>query len=129
MGHYYPATGGAFSSGHPGNQRICALTVKDNDELNAKYLFYILSRNRQLLRYDNGVDQTNLRKNDILKIKISIPPLTEQKRNVAILTKFDALVNDISVGLPAEISARKKQYEYYRNQLLTFKPLEEQDAR
>ena len=61
------------------NQRICALSVKDNDELNAKYLFYILNRNRQLLLYDNGVDQTNLRKNDILKIKIPLPTLAEQK--------------------------------------------------
>lgn len=40
---------------------------------------------------------------------------------VAILDKFDALVNDISVGLPAEIEARRKQYQYYRNRLLTFK--------
>jgi len=110
------------------NQRICSLTVKDNDHLNAKYLFFILSRNRQLLRYDNGVDQTNLRKNDILKIQIPIPPLSKQKEIVAILDKFNALANDISTGLPAEISARKKQYEYYRNQLLTFKPLELQDA-
>jgi len=110
------------------NQRICSLTVKDNDNLNAKYLFFILGRNRQLLRYDNGVDQTNLRKNDILKVQIPIPPLTIQKEIVAILDKFDTLINDISIGLPAEIAARKKQYEYYRNQLLTFKPLELQDA-
>jgi len=66
---------------------------------------------------------------NLKKIKLPIPPLTEQKRIVAILDKFDALVNDISVGLPAEISARKKQYEYYRNQLLTFKPLAEHNAR
>ncbi len=57
----------------------------------------------------------------VKKFKIPIPPLTEQNRIVAILDKFDALVNDISTGLPAEIAARKKQYEYYRNQLLTFK--------
>lgn len=62
------------------------------------------------------------------KIKIPIPPLTEQQRIVAILDKFDALVNDISTGLPAEITARKKQYEYYRNQLLTFEPLEKHCA-
>ena len=62
------------------------------------------------------------------KIQIPIPPLSKQKEIVAILDKFDALVNDISTGLPAEIEARRKQYEYYRNQLLTFKPLELQDA-
>ena len=65
---------------------------------------------------------------NVKKIKIPIPPLSKQKEIVAILDKFDALVNDISTGLPAEITARKKQYEYYRNQLLTFKPLEAQDA-
>ena len=52
---------------------------------------------------------------------IPIPTIAEQERIVAILDKFDALVNDISVGLPAEIEARRKQYEYYRNKLLTFK--------
>ena len=103
------------------NQRICALTVKDNDNLNAKYLFYILNRNKQLLRHDNGADQTNLRKNDILKIKIPVPEMSEQKRIVFILDKFDALVSDISIGLPAELNARKKQYEYYREKLLTFR--------
>ena len=45
---------------------------------------------------------------------------TEQERIVAILDKFDALVNDLSIGLPAELNARRKQYEYYRDRLLTF---------
>ena len=68
--------------------------------------------------------------NSIVKnYKISIPSLSEQKRVVSILDKFDALVNDISTGLPAEIKARRKQYEYYRNKLLTFKPLEEQNVK
>ena len=54
------------------------------------------------------------------KFKIPIPPLEEQNRIVAILDKFDKLVNDISVGLPAELKMRRQQYEYYRNKLLTF---------
>ena len=54
------------------------------------------------------------------KIKIPIPSLSEQKRIVNILDQLYALVHDISCGLPAEIEARRKQYEYYRNQLLTF---------
>ena len=54
---------------------------------------------------------------------IPIPPLAEQERIITILDKFDALVNDISIGLPAELSARRSQYEYYRNKLLTFEPL------
>ena len=54
------------------------------------------------------------------KIEIPVPPLEEQERIVAILDKFDALVNDLSIGLPAELAARRKQYEYYRDRLLTF---------
>jgi type I restriction enzyme, S subunit len=65
----------------------------------------------------------------LMSYPIPIPPLAEQERIVAILDKFDALVNDISVGLPAELNARRKQYEYYRNKLLTFKPLEEAHAK
>ena len=52
--------------------------------------------------------------------KIPIPPLSEQERIVSILDKFEALVNDSSIGLQAEIEARRKQFEYYRNKLLTF---------
>jgi type I restriction enzyme S subunit len=55
------------------------------------------------------------------KIKIPVPPLEEQERIVAILDTFDALVNDLSSGLPAEIRARRQQYEHYRDRLLTFK--------
>ena len=58
---------------------------------------------------------------DIERIPIPIPPLEEQHRIVSILDKFDALVNDLSSGIPAEIEARRKQYEYYRDKLLTFK--------
>ena len=103
------------------NQRIGAFTVKNNSFILTKYLFYILNRNMQLLKYDNGVDQTNLRKDDILSIYLSIPQLAEQKRIVSILDRFDALCNDLTCGLPAEIAARQKQYEYYRDKLLTFK--------
>ena len=53
-----------------------------------------------------------------------LPPLEVQREIVSILDKLDALVNDLRFGLPAEITARRKQYEYYRNQLLTFKELE-----
>ena len=55
------------------------------------------------------------------KFQIPLPPLSEQERIVAILDKFDMLVNDISVGLPAELKARRQQYEHYRAKLLSFK--------
>lgn len=53
--------------------------------------------------------------------EIPVPPLEVQRQIVQILDRFDALCNDLTQGLPAEIEARRKQYEYYRNQLLTFK--------
>ena len=58
------------------------------------------------------------------KFDVCIPSLSEQQRIVDILDRFDTLCNDISTGLPAEIEARQKQYEYYRDKLLTFKTLE-----
>lgn len=51
---------------------------------------------------------------------IPLPPINEQERIVEILDRFDKLCNDLSEGLPAEIEARQKQYEYYRDKLLQF---------
>ena len=96
---------------------------KDESVITTRFLLYVLNRNQQLLRYDNGVDQTNLRKDDILDILIPIPSLEEQERIVAVLDLFNVLCNDISEGLPAEIEGRKRQYEYYRDKLLSFTPL------
>ena len=95
---------------------------KDESVITTRFLLYVLNRNQQLLRYDNGVDQTNLRKDDILDILIPIPSLEEQERIVAVLDRFNVLCNDISEGLPAEIEGRRRQYEYYRDKLLTFTP-------
>ena len=98
---------------------------------NPKYLAYytqtqmFFDEKRKLAK---GTKVIDVSAKDLAKIKIPIPPLTEQERIVAILDKFDALVNDISVGLPAELNARRKQYEYYRGKLLTFKPLEDEYA-
>lgn len=57
----------------------------------------------------------------ILSLEIPVPPIEEQERIIATLDRFDTLCNDISSGLPTEIEARQKQYEYYRDKLLTFK--------
>lgn len=51
-----------------------------------------------------------------------MPSIEEQKRIIAILDRFDTLCTDLNIGLPAEIEARQKQYEYYRDKLLTFTP-------
>ena len=58
--------------------------------------------------------------NKLKEYKIPIPPLSEQSRIVSILDRFEALTTDLQSGLPAEIEARRQQYEYYRNKLLTF---------
>ena len=68
------------------------------------------------MEYDNGVDQTNLRKDDILNIHIPIPSLATQQE---IVEKLDAFENLIQ-SLEQEIKLRKQQYEYYREKLLTF---------
>ena len=59
----------------------------------------------------------------LMDFKVTVPSIEEQQRIVSILDRFDTLCNDLSSGLPAEIEARQKQYEYYRDKLLTFKPL------
>ncbi len=63
----------------------------------------------------------NLNADIVKSTPVPIPPMQEQARIVAILDAFDALVNDLTRGLPAEIAARRKQYEYYRDRLLSFR--------
>ncbi len=62
----------------------------------------------------------NLNAEIIRNLELSIPSIQEQVRIASILDRFDALCNDLSSGLPAEIEARTKQYEYYRDKLLSF---------
>ena len=92
--------------------------------INAKYLYYYLN-SPQVKEYIESKAQGGGYKNigikDIIKIPVKVPSEKEQERIVSILDKFDAIVNNLSNGLPAEIEARQKQYEYYRNKLLTFK--------
>jgi type I restriction enzyme S subunit len=105
------------------NQRVCLLRTKNKDRVLPKFLYYSVDRNKQLLKYDSGFDQTHLKKDWILNVKVCVPPLGEQKRIVGILDSFEELVNGISHGIPAEQSMRRRQYEYYRNKLLTFQEL------
>ncbi len=68
----------------------------------------------------SGTKVTRIDGNSFAKYIIPIPPLELQEKIVAILDRFETLVNDLTHGLPAEIAAVKEQYEYYRNKLLTF---------
>ena len=90
-----------------------------------KFIYYYLKNNieffRQRGKQMGSMPQISLDVTE--KYKIPILPIEEQARIVKILDKFEKLCNDISEGLPAEIDARKQQYEYYRDKLLTFKEL------
>jgi type I restriction enzyme S subunit len=76
---------------------------------------------KEIIRYSTYTTRALTSGTKLSKLIIPVPPLEEQARIVSILDRFDALVNDITHGLPAEIEARRKQYEYYRDKLLTFK--------
>jgi type I restriction enzyme S subunit len=91
--------------------------------LNPKYVAYFFQTEqfqKQKRPFITGTKVRRVNADDLAKIKIPIPPLEEQERIVSILDKFDILTTSISEGLPKEIELRKKQYEYYRNLLLTF---------
>lgn len=101
-------------------------TIFKPKEVIGKYFAYYTQTRMffdQKKKYAKGTKVIDVSATDMGKIQIPVPPLAEQERIVSILDKFDALVNDIYIGLPAEIEARRKQYEYYRNQLLTFQPI------
>jgi type I restriction enzyme, S subunit len=108
----------------PANTNQALAIIRLNKDVNTKYIFYIL-KSEYMRQYINqsvkGSAQPNLNLKQLNDFNIPIPPPSEQERIVNILDKFDSMVNDISIGLPAEIEARRKQYEYYRNRLLTFK--------
>lgn len=94
---------------------------------NPKYMAYFFQTDyffQQKKKYAYGAKVIDIKPDSIAKITIPLPSLEEQSRIVAILDKFEALVNDLSQGLPAEIAAVQEQYEYYRNKLLTFKTKE-----
>ena len=95
-------------------------------EENAKFLSYYFSSSHfalQKRKIAHGTKVIEVTPNHLADITISLPSLAEQERIVGILDRFDALCNDLTSGLPAEIEARKKQYEHYRDVLLTFPTL------
>ena len=96
-----------------------------NNQVTIKYLYYYLKNNvnhfRKIGTQMGSMPQISLPVTE--KFEIYLPSLEEQKKIVNILDKFEKLISDISIGLPAEIELRKKQYEYYRNKLLSFEEL------
>lgn len=87
------------------------------------YLYHILRTNAVQRYWKQNAGKgtvSNLNADIVRNTVIPIPPISEQKRIVSILNKFETLVNDLSQGLPAEIEAVQEQYEYYRNKLLMF---------
>lgn len=101
-----------------------AVVVKSKGKLIQRFLYHLLV-SMNLNQYKSQGAQPGLAVGNIEKLIIPVPPIEEQELIVSILDRFDKLCNDISEGLPAEIESRRKQYEYYRDKLLTFKEKKE----
>ena len=101
------------------NQACCAFEI-DNSKAVARYVYHWIASQYVPLRSQGEGSQNNLSVGKLKKIQVPLPSIYEQRRIADILDRFDALVNDISSGLPAEIAARRKQYEHYRDRLLSF---------
>lgn len=111
-----------------GNNKCLAggdmVVMKHNQ--NPKYMAYVLSTTQAQMQKSKGKVKSKVVHSsvpDLKEISIPIPPLEVQEKVANMLERFDKLCNDITEGLPAEIEARQKQYEYYRDKLLTFKEL------
>jgi type I restriction enzyme S subunit len=94
-------------------------TEIDTDQIIPKFFYYFM-KTLDLMQLDTGSGRPSLTQAILNEIKVPLPMLVEQSRIVSILDKFDALTNSISEGLPREIELRQKQYEYYRDFLLSF---------
>ena len=99
---------------------VCGLLkVRSHDLISTRFLFYMLGQlTKKHVR--EGMGNPKLMSNVMSQINVPIPAIDTQRQIVAILDRFELLVNDLSIGLPAELAARRKQYEYYRDRLLTF---------
>ena len=99
-----------------------AILVRSEKASN-KFLYYLFQAEyfqKELAKITSNAGQGKFNKTNLKQIKLPIPPLSEQRRIVDILDRFDTLTNSISEGLPKEIALRRKQYEYYRDALLNF---------
>ncbi|EMU1333740.1 restriction endonuclease subunit S [Neisseria gonorrhoeae] len=104
------------------NGDVLVIRVTD-EKVNPKYLYQVLADDKFFafnMKHAKGAKMPRGSKAAIMQYKIPTPPLPEQEKIVAILGKFDTLTHSVSEGLPHEIALRRKQYEYYREQLLAF---------
>ena len=100
--------------------------MRVNKKNSSRYLYHLLQTKfiqEQVKAKSSHGSQPNLSMRTLEQFQVKVPSLSEQEKIVTILDRFDALCNDLTSGLPAEIAARQKQYEYYRDKLLTFKEL------
>ena len=103
---------------------LCYVMRSKHSDVMIKYVYYYLCSHKADilgLVHEGGTPAIN--KSELAGLRILVPPFEEQQRIVSILDRFDKLTNDWSSGLPAEIEARHKQYEYYRDRLLSFDEL------
>lgn len=103
---------------------VCFSLIPNETLIINRYLYYVLT-NKQNYLYsisNRSAIPYSISSNNIMQITIPIPPLEIQQEIVKILDQFLALTTDLLAGIPAEIEARKKQYEYYREKLLSFNP-------
>ena len=102
-----------------------ALIRCDKEALLPQYMKYYFQTTRfwdkQIRRLLQSSSMQNIPMEKIRKFEIAVPPLDGQNRIVNVLDNFEKICSDLNIGLPAEIEARQKQYEYYRDKLLTFK--------
>lgn len=105
---------------------FCVLRANTNIVLPRWIYFMISTENfyKHVELYQKGASYPAITDADVKKYEIPIPSIEEQRKIILLLDEFETLCNDITNGLPAEIEARQKQYEYYRDKLLTFKRLE-----
>lgn len=99
-----------------------AVVVESKGAYLQRFLYYLLSY-MNLNQYKSQGAQPGLAVGNLENLIAPVPPLSVQKRLVHVLDNFDTICSDLNIGLPAEIEARQKQYEYYRDKLLSFRPL------
>lgn len=93
----------------------------DNESINLRYIYHYLVHNKEHFQnIANNMQMPQISSNDTEKFKIPVPSLEIQSRIVQVLDNFDKVCNDLNIGLPKEIELRQKQYEYFREKLLTF---------